>query len=160
MATALKRLAREYKRILKEPSQYYSISPSEENTLRWEFIMFGQKDTIYNSGLFKGYILFPKSYPINAPTVYFYDIIHPNIHNDGKVCISILHEGVDQYGYESEAERWSPTLSVDSILMSIISMLSDPNFESPANINASVLWKNNKDEYIKKIKKLIAKSQQ
>ena len=44
-------------------------------------------------------------------------------------------------------------------MMSIISMLSDPNFESPANISASVLWKNNPLEYKKMIYQLVAKSQ-
>jgi ubiquitin-conjugating enzyme E2 G1 len=57
----------------------------------------------------------------------------------GDVCISILHEpGDDQFGYESASERWLPVHTVESILLSVMSMLSDPNIESPANIDAAV----------------------
>ena len=83
---------------------------------------------------------------------------HPNIYPDGKVCISILHDGVDQYGYESTGERWNPSHSVSSILLSIISMLPMPNFESPANIDASVMCKDNYDSYKRKIYKLVSDS--
>jgi ubiquitin-conjugating enzyme E2 G1 len=55
------------------------------------------------------------------------------------VCISILHEpGDDKYGYETAAERWLPVHTVETILLSVISMLADPNYESPANVDAAV----------------------
>lgn len=61
------------------------------------------------------------------------------MHANGEVCISILHEpGEDKYGYEQASERWLPIHSVYSILISVISMLADPNDESPANVDAAV----------------------
>lgn len=58
---------------------------------------------------------------------------------DGNVCISILHEpGDDRYGYEKPEERWLPVHTVETILLSVISMLADPNYESPANVDAAV----------------------
>lgn len=61
------------------------------------------------------------------------------VHKDGEVCISILHEpGEDKYGYEHASERWLPVHTVETILMSVISMISDPNDESPANVDAAV----------------------
>ena len=52
---------------------------------------------------------------------------------------SILHApGEDSYGYEAAAERWRPIHTAESILLSVISMLADPNTESPANIDAAV----------------------
>lgn len=83
-----------------------------------------------------------------------YLIVYP----DGTVCISILvstlflssplHHtnintkqhppGDDKYGYEKASERWSPVHTVETILLSVISMLSSPNDESPANIEAAV----------------------
>ena len=64
---------------------------------------------------------------------------HPNIYEDGKVCISILHPpGEDAMSMESSEERWRPILGAESILISVISMLNDPNIDSPANIDASV----------------------
>ena len=57
----------------------------------------------------------------------------------GEVCISILHPpGDDAWGYESASERWLPVHTVESILVSVISMLSSPNDESPANVDAAV----------------------
>ena len=65
---------------------------------------------------------------------------HPNIYADGKVCISILHApGEDNMNSQETAEeRWRPILGVESILISVISMLNDPNIDSPANIDASI----------------------
>ena len=61
------------------------------------------------------------------------------VESDGKVCISILHEpGEDQYGYERPEERWTPVHSISSIIMSVISLLSSPNIDSPANVDAAV----------------------
>jgi len=57
----------------------------------------------------------------------------------GDVCISILHDpGEDKYGYERPEERWLPIHTVETIMVSVISMLTDPNDESPANIDAAV----------------------
>ena len=55
------------------------------------------------------------------------------------MCISILHDpGDDQWGYEKASERWLPVHTVTSIILSVISMLADPNDESPANVDAAV----------------------
>lgn len=63
-----------------------------------------------------------------------------SVYPDGRVCISILHEpGEDKFNaLESADERWRPILGVESVLISVISMLSDPNDDSPANIDAAV----------------------
>lgn len=63
------------------------------------------------------------------------------VDKNGDVCISILHEaGDDKYGYEKACERWLPVHTVETILLSVISMLADPNYESPANVDAAVRW--------------------
>ncbi|XP_068956394.1 ubiquitin-conjugating enzyme E2 G2 isoform X3 [Petaurus breviceps papuanus] len=65
------------------------------------------------------------------------EMFHPNIYPDGRVCISILHApGDDPMGYESSAERWSPVQSVEKILLSVVSMLAEPNDESGADRKA------------------------
>ncbi len=61
------------------------------------------------------------------------------VDKNGSVCISILHDpGDDRYGYEKASERWLPVHTVETILISVISMLADPNDESPANVDAAV----------------------
>ena len=63
------------------------------------------------------------------------------VEKNGDVCISILHEpGDDKWGYEKASERWLPVHTVETILISVISMLADPNDESPANVDAAVSW--------------------
>lgn len=73
------------------------------------------------------------------PTQHYF---HPTVDQDGNVCISILHEpGEDKWGYERAEERWLPVHTVETILISVISMLADPNDESPANVDAAVrMW--------------------
>lgn len=62
-----------------------------------------------------------------------------SVDKNGTVCISILHEpGDDKYGYEKASERWLPVHTVETIMISVISMLADPNDESPANVDAAV----------------------
>ena len=63
----------------------------------------------------------------------------PPVDKNGDVCISILHEpGEDKYGYEKPEERWLPIHTVETIMISVISMLADPNGDSPANVDAAV----------------------
>lgn len=60
---------------------------------------------------------------------------------------------------ETAEERWRPILGVEGIIVSVISMLSDPNDESPANIDAAVMWRNDRDAFKKKSRLLVRKSQ-
>ena len=87
---------------------------------------------------------------------------HPNVYQNGIVCISILHPpGEDAFNaQESADERWRPILGVEQILISVISMLSDPNDESPANLDAAVMWRNDKAAFKKKVRQIVRKSQE
>jgi ubiquitin-conjugating enzyme E2 G1 len=85
---------------------------------------------------------------------------HPNVFPDGKVCISILHKpGVDEFNPQEKAEeRWRPVLGVEQILVSVISMLNDPNCDSPANVDAAVQLRKNPEQYKQKVRQLVIKS--
>lgn len=156
---SVKRLQSEFKQLYKEPNYFFSASPTD-NMFKWDIIIIGPPDTPFEGALIKATMEFPNDYPSKAPLFKFITpIFHPNIYPDGKVCISILHEGVDEWGYEHISERWNPSQSINSVLMSIISMFSSPNFESPANVDASKMWRENYDEYKKIIYKMVADSQ-
>ncbi len=61
---------------------------------------------------------------------------------NGEVCISILHPPTeDPQSGEHPSERWNPTQNVRTILMSIISLLNEPNCSSPANVDARLVYK-------------------
>ncbi len=83
------------------------------------------------------------------------------VEKNGDVCISILHEpGDDKYGYEKASERWLPVHTVETILLSVISMLADPNDQSPANVDAAKEWRENPQEFKRKAAKCVRKSQE
>jgi ubiquitin-conjugating enzyme E2 G1 len=85
---------------------------------------------------------------------------HPNVyHPSGDVCISILHPPEeDKYGYESASERWSPVQTPETILLSVISMLSSPNDESPANVDAAKEWREDPKGFQRKCRKIVRDS--
>ncbi|KAJ3220656.1 Ubiquitin-conjugating enzyme E2 G2 [Clydaea vesicula] len=136
--TALKRLMTEYKELTVNAPDGITAGP-----------ISGPEDTPYEGGLFTAVIVFPKDYPLSPPTMKFTtDIYHPNVYKDGNVCISILHApGDDPNQYESASERWSPVQSVEKILLSVVSMLAEPNDESGANIEASKMWRSNRKQF-------------
>ena len=149
-------------RIVQELKSYkenecYSIEPDETNIYKCTGKIYCAVEP-FQGGVWSFEIKFPNEYPLKPFEFKFTsDFPHPNIHQDGRMCISILHEGIDETGYESSSIRWSPVQNINSVLMSIISMLNDPNLDSPANVDMTKLWRDNRKEYNKIIYKIIAK---
>ncbi|CAM0142430.1 unnamed protein product [Umbelopsis sp. WA50703] len=105
-------------------------------------------------GFFKAHLIFPSTYPMMPPSMKFVsEMYHPNVYPDG------THPpGDDKYGYEKASERWSPVHTVETILISVISMLSSPNDESPANIEAAKEWRNDFPTFKKKVQRIVRRS--
>jgi ubiquitin-conjugating enzyme E2 R len=81
-------------------------------------------------------------------------LYHPNIYPDGRLCISILHQpGDDEMSGETAAERWSPVQRVETVLISVLSLLDDAEVSSPANVDAGVMLRNNPSQYKEMVKK-------
>ncbi|ESP01503.1 hypothetical protein LOTGIDRAFT_225382 [Lottia gigantea] len=155
-------LRKQLKELNKHPVEGFSAGLIDDDDLyKWEVVILGPGDTIYEGGVFKAELTFPKEYPHRPPKMKFVtEMFHPNIGPDGSVCISILHEpGDDKYGYEKASERWLPVHTVETILLSVISMLADPNDESPANVDAAKLRREEPDVYKRKVGRLVRKSQ-
>jgi len=51
-------------------------------------------------------------------------------------------------------------MQVETIMVSIISMLSSPNDESPANIDAAKEWREDKEGFRKHVGRCVRKSQE
>ncbi|KAJ8711363.1 hypothetical protein PYW07_008605 [Mythimna separata] len=147
----------------KNPVEGFSAGLIDDNDIyRWEVLIIGPPDTLYEGGFFKAHLHFPKEYPLRPPRMKFVtEIWHPNIEKNGDVCISILHEpGDDKWGYEKASERWLPVHTVETILISVISMLADPNDESPANVDAAKEWRERYSDFKKKVARCVRKSQE
>jgi len=156
---SIKRLHKEFKELVDRPYNEFSFSLIDDNIYKWDLSIFGPNDTPYEGGIFRAEMNFPKDYPNKPPELKFKsNVFHPNVYPNGKVCISILHQGTDVYGYESVSERWKPVHGVASVIMSVISMLSDPNDESPANIEAAKMWREDITKFKKKVHKCVIDS--
>uniref|UniRef100_A0A6M2E5I5 Putative ubiquitin-conjugating enzyme e2 r n=1 Tax=Amblyomma tuberculatum TaxID=48802 RepID=A0A6M2E5I5_9ACAR len=166
-SSALRALGLEFKSLQEEPVEGFRVKlVNDDNLFEWEVAIFGPPDTLYEGGYFKAHMKFPPDYPYSPPTVRFLTKVwHPNVYENGDLCISILHPPIDdpQSG-ELPCERWNPTQNVRTILLSVISLLNEPNTFSPANVDASVMyrrWKDSKGadkEYENIIRKCVADS--
>jgi len=150
-----------FNKLLKEPVEGFICELIDDSSMfAWKVYLEGPKDTAYEGGIFQLQFNFPSDFPMSPPTLKFIsDFWHPNVYMNGNVCISILHPpGEDPMSGELPEERWLPTQSVSTILLSVISMLGDPNTSSPANVDASIQWARDQEGYKKKCKTLVAKS--
>ena len=157
-------LRRQFVELSKNPPDGVSIGlGDDDNIFQWEILMIGPSDTFYEEGFFKAKLVFPADFPNNPPKMTFLtDIWHPNVYENGDVCISILHPpGDDPHNPQELAiERWRPILGVEAVIVSVISMLADPNDDSPANVEAAVMWREDRTGFKKKCRNLVRKSQE
>ena len=118
---ALQRLTKELKELKKQPITYCQAEPvNEEDLSRWIAKIQGPENSPYQGGLFLLSIEFPDDYPFKPPKFIFNTrVYHPNIHEDGHICLDILKS------------QYSPALTVSKILLSICSLLCDPNPDDP-----------------------------
>jgi len=137
------RICNEINNLKKDPPIGISLSIND-NLVNWNAIILGPEDSPWEGGIFELKINIPEEYPHKPPNIKFLTpMFHPNIYRDGKICIDILQD------------KWSPVFDIRTILLSLQSLLTDPNIDSPANTEASNLYKNNKKEYNRKIRKLV-----
>ena len=114
--------------------------------MEWKLKIKGPSDSPYEKGVFDMLLRFNSDYPFKPPSLKFMKAIyHPNIYRDGKICIDIL-----------QPDGWASTQTVRTIMLSIISLLCDPNPASPANREAAELYMKDKEEYNKKVIESIA----
>jgi ubiquitin-conjugating enzyme E2 D/E len=132
---SLKRIQNELKDINKNPPSNCSAGPvNESNLFSWNATIMGPENTPYHNGVFYLKIDFPMDYPFRAPKIIFITkIYHCNINSSGGICLDILKD------------KWSPALSISKVLISICSMLDDPNPNDPlVSEIANLLTKNKK----------------
>ena len=104
----------------KEPAGQCTASPVGEDHFHWSGTIHGPPDTPYEGGVFPVDIRFPVDYPFKPPRVTFQTkVYHPNIASNGGICLDILKQS------------WSPALTISKVLLSICSLLNDPNPGDP-----------------------------
>lgn len=137
----LKRVNKEIQLLEKNKLPFgIEIHPRKDNIFIWDVIVTGGKDTPHDNLKYKLQVAIPGDYPTRPPSVKFIsNCYHPNVYRDGKICLDILQG------------QWSPIMRIVSTLISIQSLLDDPNPASPANREAAQLYNSNKELYKKTV---------
>ncbi|EON67111.1 ubiquitin-conjugating enzyme E2 C [Coniosporium apollinis CBS 100218] len=132
-----KRLQTELMTLMMSPTPGISAFPNDD-LLNWTATISGPDGTPYANLTFKLSFEFPANYPYAPPTVLFKTpIYHPNIDFSGRICLDILKD------------KWSAIYNVQSVLLSLQSLLGEPNNASPLNGQAAELWDKDPVEYKK-----------
>ena len=111
--------------------------PESDNMFSWVGTINGGKDTVYEGLSYKLSLHFQVDYPFTPPQVKFETAcFHPNVDQYGSICLDILQD------------KWSFAYGVQTVLLSIQSILGEPNKKSPLNSHAGAIW-NNQEEFKK-----------
>ncbi|KAL6849316.1 hypothetical protein ACO1O0_008853 [Amphichorda felina] len=157
---ALKRLTQELGPLERE--KWVNIEPDDSNMFRWKLgLWVVNPESVWHGAYLKAEMRFPNDYPYQPPTFRFLtkNICHPNVYLDGNLCISILHKpGDDAQSGELASERWNVLHGVESVLRSVLLLLDDPEINSPANVDAGVLYRDKRAEYNQRAKETVEKS--
>lgn len=118
--STLKRLSSELKEIVNSPPSNCSAGPIGDDMYKWQATIMGPEGTPYHGGIFILRIDFPSDYPFKPPRVVFQTkIYHCNINSSGGICLDILKD------------QWSPALTISKVLLSICSLMDEPNPDDP-----------------------------
>ena len=133
---ALRRINKELLDLKNTPPDNCSAGPTGDDLFNWSATIIGPENSPFQGGIFNLSIYFPTDYPFKPPKVFFdTKIYHPNINKSGGICLDILKES------------WSPALTVSKLLLSICSLLTDPNPDDPLEIEIANEYKKNREKY-------------
>ncbi|KAL0680050.1 hypothetical protein Bca4012_008031 [Brassica carinata] len=118
-----------------------SSNSKEDNIFCWKGAIKGSIETVFEGTEYRLSLSFSNDYPFKPPKIKFQTTcFHPNDDVYGNICLDILQN------------KWSSAYDVRTILLSIQSLLGEPNISSPLNTQAAQLW-SNQEEYRKMVKK-------
>jgi ubiquitin-conjugating enzyme E2 D/E len=133
---ALRRINKEIIDLKSDPPSNCSAGPIGSDIYQWEAVILGPEDSPYTGGVFKLRIQFPVDYPFKPPHIQFLTkIYHPNINSSGMICLDILKG------------QWSPALTISKVLLSICSLLTDPNPKDPFVPEIAHIYMEKREEY-------------
>ena len=135
--SALKRIKKELIDFNKDPPENICAGPvNDSDMFHWEGVIMGPRDSPYQGGVFFLDIHFPTDYPFKPPKCRFKTrVYHPNINSNGSISLDILKD------------QWYVPCTIDKLLLSISSLLTDPNPDDPLVPEIANLYKSNRARY-------------
>jgi len=130
----LRRIKKELEELNLTPPTNCSAGLISDDIYKWQATIIGPEDSPYSGGIFALNIEFPIDYPFKPPRIMFKTpIYHCNINTNGSICLDILKD------------KWSPALTISKALLSICSMMDDPNPNDPLMPEIAELLRKNKN---------------
>mmetsp|Transcript_1787 Transcript_1787/g.3874 ORF Transcript_1787/g.3874 Transcript_1787/m.3874 type:complete len:149 (-) Transcript_1787:83-529(-) len=135
---AVRRINKELESVRAHTVDAYSAVPvNDDDMFNWVATIQGPKDSPYEGGIFYLSILLPADYPFKPPHVRFTTkLYHPNINEHGGECLDITKD------------QWSPALTIEKVLLALVSLLSDPNPDDPMMPEIARQYKNDQQAFI------------
>ena len=130
----IQRIQREYVELQRHPLKYTTAGPVDEDDItKWNATIVGPDETPYAGGIFHLTIVFPKEYPYRPPKLRFVTkLYHCNVSATGSICLDILKT------------EWSPVLTISKVLLSLLSLLDDPEPTDPLVPDIAELYLNDR----------------
>lgn len=157
-----KRLQGELRQLMVNGDSEATAFPKNDDLFDWVGTIKGSAGTVYEGLTFKISIKFPQDYPFSAPRIVFCTpCFHPNVDSHGMkphqhlfTSVSFIMSMTFQCKTQSYShsifagnicldilkEKWSAAYTVRTILLSLRSLLGEPNNDSPLNGHAATLW--------------------
>ena len=133
---AAKRINKELQDLGKDPPSNCSAGPVGDDLFHWQATIMGPPESPFQGGVFFLNIHFPTDYPFKPPKVSFTTrIYHPNVNSNGSICLDILNS------------QWSPALTISKVVLSICSLLTDPNPDDPLVPEIARIYKSDRKKY-------------
>ncbi|GAB7356207.1 hypothetical protein MBLNU459_g6787t1 [Dothideomycetes sp. NU459] len=147
------RITREIAELKQGSDLSLSVAFREDNVRNVRALIIGPPDTPYEFGFFELKIKCSDKYPHAAPSVKFITTnggksrFNPNIYACGKVCLSILGTWRGEPG-----EEWSTAQGLESILLSIQSLMSSNPYENEPGFEGTRLEDEHATAYAAKVR--------
>lgn len=149
------RVTKEYNQLLYNPLDNITITINNDNILDYTISITGPDDSPYYNGIYKLRMIIPVDYPFKPPScIFITPIYHPNITEQGTICLDILKQNDSDNNSNNNNYRWQPTYGLSHICTSVYGLLTQPNCDDPLRQDVAELYTNNYNEFYKKAKQV------
>lgn len=135
---AMKRILKEQRDMLENPSPYFYAEPLESEPFEWHFTLRGPPGTPFDGGFYHGILTLPSSYPFKPPYLVF---LTPSgrFALKEKVCLTFTNY---------HPEHWQPAWTIRNIMSALVSFF--PVDEDNMSIGAITATKEERINLAKK----------